>query len=122
MRNKFLIISLAMSGFVAGQHEIKCDHECRASNNIHPVSKATIHGVDCNVSKTYFNIGYHHCIMDSCRYRIHECKIIPFCEKHRKDLINNDIKEKDIDVRTWLHYTGYCEYILEDMYKIHLVE
>ena len=120
MRNKFLIISLAMSGLAAGQHEIKCDHKC--GYNKHPVSKATIHDINCNVSKTYAEVGYHHCIMDNCRYRIHWCKIIPFCEKHRKDLINGDINEKDIDVRVWLHRLSYCEWVLEDMYKKYLVE
>jgi len=92
MRNKFLIIGLAMSGLVA----------CQNNQN--------------SLIKLNETNDYHECIVMKCDSKIDKCKIIasiltPFCDKHIKMIKNN--KVLDVCGDCYRHYINECKELIQ---------
>ena len=92
MKNKFLIISLAMSGLVAGQQAWKnnnfiCNYKCGYNQNEHG---NTIHDPKCNVNlqyrMTYYLTKKDTCAAVSCDSLIKHKDYL--CKHHTKLVVN----------------------------------
>ena len=109
MRNKFLIISLAMSGLAAGQHEIPCDKKCAYEKEDRGYFR---HQKDCNVTKVWNEEGFHHCVLKECKQRIKRCKPNRawLCKRHTREVINDENFDfSRIDARYWNFYNDICD-------------